>query len=154
MKRPRQTQQLSLRWLPGLLLLVSAPLGALELGPTDPATSAVQTRTFEQTDSTTLIRSCLAIIQDIRFQVIETESSPVLLVAASPGAGTGAGQETLTISLRESATAAGSYSIRLSLASPWIAQNPGTGQSNADITFYQNFFTHLRRELFREASLP
>jgi hypothetical protein len=154
MKGPWQWQESSRRWPMGLLLLLSLHASGQNLTLADPSASALQTRTFEHTDSTALIRSSLAIIQDIRFHVIEAESSPVMLVAVSPGAWDGADTETLTISLREDAGVAGSYSIRLSLAAPWISENSAANGEKFEEKFYQDFFSYLHRELFRETSLP
>ena len=154
MKGPWQWRELARRWPMGLLLLLSLHASGQNLTLADPSANALQTRTFEHTDSTALIRSSLAIIQDISFHVIEAESSPVILVAVSPGTRDGADTETLTISLREDARVAGSYSIRLSLAAPRVSENAKANGENFEEKFYQDFFSYLHRELFKEASLP
>jgi hypothetical protein len=126
---------------------------AEQFDPASIAAETLQTRNFDKTPEIRLLRACLAVLQDIGFQVTEAETEPGLVVAQSPGSiGRYAGYA-LTASTSPVPGEQGSYRLRLSIA-PDFASARGKPVHGDHVEFYQAFFTHLDRELFRQRSSP
>jgi hypothetical protein len=112
-----------------------------------------QSRNFENTTAQELLRACLAVIQDIKFHVTETGVTPGLIVAEFPGVGGQHFGDTLTISLKQLPGAQNGFQVRLSVAAQNLISNYSNPQNPAYSDFYQDFFAHLNRELFKERLL-
>lgn len=137
-----------------MLLAGGANTGlAAEFTPVDGAAEQLQSRRYQVEDARLLLQASLAILQDIRYTVTKSELEPGLLVAQAPWQGCRCNRH-LTISVE--ALPAKGFQVRLTAASTRI----GTVRQNfngdlepeaLDYTdFYQDFFTHLDRELFKE----
>lgn len=113
---------------------------AAEFPPATQADEVTQSRIFEAVDGRHLLLACLAVIQDIKFQVIESELEPGLIVAMSP---TG---HTITVNLQREHGQGTSHRLRLSAVA-------ATNIQPDFVTFYQDFFTQLDRELFKDRSI-
>jgi hypothetical protein len=129
------------------LCLQSTISVAQEFNVKDGADEQQQSRHFDIIDSGVLLRACLAVIQDIKFHVTESELQPGLVVAESRPPGL----HTLTVSLRELPQPTHGYRVRLSMSSP--ANNMRKAKRPDYTDFYQDFFKHLDRELFKEAQI-
>lgn len=146
----------SARVVPTLVLLAAslwtapaaaAPAAGFEV--VDGAAAQLQSRRYEVDDPKLLLRASVAVLQDIRYMVTESETEPGLLVAEASWRSCRC-RRTLTISLQQDKGREGAYLVRLtSTASPvpglWGAIRPAE-----DVAFYQDFFSHLDREIFRE----
>ncbi len=106
--------------------------------------STWQSREFEQTGRAALLQASLQVIQDIGFQVTEAAPEPGLLVAQSHAAG-----HVLTLSLTPVPGEADSYRVRLSMAAHRSDREVRKHGRPDYGDFYQDFFNHLQRELFR-----
>jgi hypothetical protein len=137
-------------------LLLSGGAGdspAADFSPVDGAAEQLQSRRYQVEDARVLLQASLAILQDIRYAVTKSELEPGLLVAKAPWQGCRCNRH-LTISVEELPEEG--FQVRLTAASTRI----GTIQQqfNGDLEpealdytdFYQDFFTHLDRELFKE----
>jgi hypothetical protein len=136
-----------------LLLVTGAAAGAEQFDAASIAVETLQSRDFDRISDMRLLRASLAVIQDIGFQVTEAETEPGLIVAQSPGSVGGYSGHVLTVSLSPVTGEDSQYRLRLSATPnyPPARGNPAQG----DYTdFYQAFFTHLDRELFRQRSSP
>jgi hypothetical protein len=134
-----------------LICAVMQAAQATEFDPVDLNAESLQSRRFEQVGLEDLVSACLSVVQDIGFQVVETESAPAVIVANAQGRGF----YTLTINVQPTGDDAGVYRIRLMLDS--LSRNAGkSGQprdSAAEADFYQNFFSHLNKTYFRERAM-
>lgn len=128
-----------------LLVCSGATAHAGNFAATTIAGDMIQSRDFDGFGSKELLQSCLAVLQDIKFQVTESELEPGLIVAqASPALIS----PTLSISLQPNGTG-NSYQVRLSAA----VHGPQP-QAQPDFTdFYQGFFQQLQQELFELRNL-
>ena len=138
------------------LLMITLGEGAAraeDFTATSMASEMQQSRKFENTTAQELLRACVAVIQDIKLQVTETGVNPGLIVAEFPPASRQHFGHILTISLKQLPEAQNGYQVRLSAA----VQNPIFGYSKPKkpdySDFYQDFFTQLNRELFKERLL-
>ena len=126
---------------------------AADFSPVDGAAEQLQSRRYQVEDSRVLLQASLAILQDIRYTVTRSELQPGLLVAKAPSQGCRCNRH-LTISIEE--LPGKSFQVRLTAASTRIGTirqqfNGDLEPEELDYTdFYQDFFTHLDRELFRE----
>lgn len=115
----------------------------------DGAAEQLQSRRYEVVDPKILLRASLAILQDIRYQVTQSEIEPGLLVAEAPLQGCHCARM-VTISLHPLAGSTGSYQVRITSSSS-VLDNPFISKQPPDYTdFYQDFFAQLDRELFKE----
>jgi len=123
---------------------------AEEFDVRDGADEQLQSRQFDIDDPQVLLRACLAVIQDIKFHVTESELQPGLLVAESrPPA-----SQTLTVSLLELPDHRQGYRVRLSMSGASALRTFGKARPVDYTNFYQDFFNHLNRELFQELQIP
>jgi hypothetical protein len=122
--------------------------------PADPAAAVLQTRTYQNTNADELLRASLAVVQDIRFLVTESETAPGLIVAIeSPrGWGQAIGPHTLTLNLQQVSDIDNRFQIRLSLAHP-VKSSARDLDPAFYSDFYQDFFKHLDRNLFNRRTL-
>ena len=139
---------LTFGWFSGLLTIQASR--AAEFNPVDLGQASLQSRTFEQAHIDDLVSACLAVIQDIRFQVVETASTPVVIVAISPNRG----RHNLTISLQPTAENVGTR-IRLALHNPVHSASKGRQSplSPGPVQFYQDFFDHLNKTYFARRAI-
>ena len=124
-------------------------LGATDFAPVDGAEEQLQSRRYTDTESMVLLQASLAVLQDIRFQIVESELDPALLVAQTFWRQCGCNM-TLTVSVLTHGDRPGDYQVRLTASIP---PQPVLVQMlvPTDFTnFYQDFFKHLDRELFKE----
>jgi hypothetical protein len=136
-----------------LLLCVALDSMAVEFSTIRVAEEDRQSRVYANATDLALLRASLAVIQDIGFQVTEVERSAGLIVALSPLAAGGNQGHSLTVNLVAVHGSGQRFRVRASMAR---CCNAPTGRDSGagDYTdFYQDFFNHLRRELFRERSL-
>jgi hypothetical protein len=135
-----------------LMLTAVHDAGAEDFKAVSLADESLQTRSFEDVSGEQLLRSSLAVIQDIRFMVTEAEVESGLIVAWAPGCRC-ASTPTLTVHVTPTGQEPGSYRVRLSLA---VRTEDFFGQpENLDYSqFYQNFFTHLGQALFARRNRP
>ena len=110
--------------------------------------STWQSRDFEDTSAPELLHASILVIQDIGLQVTEAALEPGLLVAQSH-----AGGHVLTLSLIPVAGEQGNYRVRLSMAAHRSEREVRKHGRPDYGDFYQDFFTHLNREIFRGRSL-
>lgn len=139
-------QGLMAPWLACALLLcfATSPVCAGDFPAVTAADDSVQSRQFEQVSTLPVMRACLAVLQDIKFQVTESELEPGLIVAQGRG---GPFSHTLTISLQQQEQPARTR-IRLTAATH------GPRRVQPDYTdFYQDFFSQLQQELFQQRTL-
>lgn len=132
-----------------VLAALIQPASAEEFLAVDGADEQLQSRRYEVRDPKLLLQASIAILQDIRYQVTQSEVGPGLLVAQAPF-GSCRCSRSLTISIQEVTGRKDSYQVRLTASS---AKNSTrfSGNAEPDITdFYQDFFTHLDKELFKE----
>ena len=144
-----RTHITGLSCLCGLLLIAggSRPL-AEEFAVNSVADSVWQSRDFEQATATQLLRAGLQVIQDIGFQVTEAEMAPGLLVAHSyRNAG-----HVLTASVTPIPGEEHSFRVRLTLAAHRSERQQRKYGEPDYGDFYQDFFNHLNRGLFRSRS--
>jgi len=121
-----------------------------EFIPVDGAAEQLQSRRYETGDPKQLLQASLAILQDIRYLVSESESEPGLLVAQPSWAGCRCTPQQLTISIAPVAGQTAGYQVRLSIGEAATNSSTDLQSSPVETDFYQDFFTHLDRELFRE----
>lgn len=122
---------------------------AQEFNVKDGADAQQQRRQFEIDDPEALLRACLAVIQDINFHVTESELQPGLVVAESRPPGS----HTLTVSLLALPKRTQGYRVRLSMSVGSTARKNGKAEPPDYTNFYQDFFKHLDRELFKERQI-
>ena len=122
---------------------------AEEFLPVDGAAEQLQSRRFEAEDPKQLLEASIAILQDINYLVTRSEVDPGLLVAVPPWSSCRCSRS-LTISLQEVNGHEQSYQVRLTMSvadsNNIFIKSPATDYTD----FYQDFFTHLDRELFKE----
>jgi hypothetical protein len=122
---------------------------AEDFEPVDSAAEQTQSRRYDVKDPKILLQASLAILQDIRFLVTKSEVEPGVLVAQAPWRLCRC-NKSLTISLQNVPGQTDSYEIRLT-ASTATGKEMFNKAIQPDYTdFYQGFFTHLDRELFKE----
>ena len=135
-----------------LLLLLAgtcAPAGwAEDFTPLTTADEQVQSRRYEADESGILLRASLAVLQDIRFLVTRSEVDPPLLVAKAPWRSC-ACDLSLTISVQPVGGQHNVYQVRLTASEPPKPMLFGMLKPVDRADFYQDFFTHLDRELFK-----
>ena len=137
----------------GLLTLAGTGARAGEFAVTSVGQAVWQSRDFKRATAVQLLRAGLLVIQDIGFQVTEAEREPGLLVAHSHGPGAPGGGHVLTLSLAPVPGDAGGWRVRLSMAAHRSERElRDYGQPDYG-DFYQDFFNHLNRELFRSGSM-
>jgi hypothetical protein len=112
-----------------------------------------QSRNFENIENRQLLHACLAVIQDIKFQVTETEVNPGLIVAESPQLSHNRLGHSLTVSLRQLPGRENSYRVLLSAAVQNIGAAYSTPVQPDYINFYQDFFSQLQQQLFKQRSI-
>jgi hypothetical protein len=122
---------------------------AREFATQDGAEEQQQTRRFDVSNPQVLLRACLAVIQDINFHVTESALQPGLVVAESPPPGL----HTLTVSLLELPERTGGHRVRLSMSAGSTGHKIGKARPLEYTNFYQDFFKHLDRELFKERQI-
>ena len=139
-----------------LLVTTSSGLPAIatageDFEPVDGAAGQMQSRRYAVEDSLRLLRASLAVLQDIRYMVTETEVDPGLIVAqgTSPRCYC---QQTLTVSVQPAPEGEVGHVLRLTATQPssplfWV-RAPEEG----DLALHGDFFAHLDRELHREAA--
>jgi hypothetical protein len=134
-----------------LLLLVGAfgPAGRAEdFTPRTAAEEQVQSRRYQADDPGVLLRASLAVLQDIRFLVTHSEADPPLLVAQAPSRSC-ACTLSLTVSIQPVGGERNGWQVRLTATMP-TSPLPFIAPKPVDHTdFYQDFFSHLDRELFK-----
>jgi hypothetical protein len=136
-----------------LLAVAGKVSGAGEFDATSVGDEAWQSREFEQTSMTQLLRASLQVVQDIGFQVSEAEREPGLLVAQSRGPGTPDAGHVLTVSVTPVRGEGDRFRVRASMAAHRSERQLSRyGQPDYG-DFHQAFFNHLQRELFRSRSL-
>jgi hypothetical protein len=147
----------------------------VEFAPVDQSEEVQQSRTFENTSLAELASACTSVIQDIKFNVTETESNPVLIVAHSPmlfdsgshhrqtrytrsnysGPHDRVPDYTLSVSLQAAGTRGTDYRVRLALGYSYEVGGRFRERYSPHRTdFYQQFFGHLNRALHRTRALP
>ena len=135
-----------------LLTIASVGSRAESFEAADLADESPQTRTLHDGDAELVLRATLSVIQDLKFFVTEAELEPGLIVATVPGCRFDCGA-TLTISLNASRLRPEDVRVRVSLEK--LDDNVfGQARERDYNHFYQNFFTHLDRTLFRLRSTP
>lgn len=129
--------------------LQNPPVIATEFPPVDGAAEQVQSRRYDVDDPRLLLQACLAVLLDIRYQVTRSEVEPGLLVAQAPWDSCYCNRS-LTISLHPDPERTGSFRVRLTAASPTTSVLFVELKQPDYTDFYQDFFSHLDRELFKE----
>lgn len=115
----------------------------------DGAAEQLQSRRYEVKDPVILLRASLAILQDIRYQITQSEVEPGLLVAEAPFRSCWC-KRSVTISVQAAQGRTDNYRVRIT-ASSAVEDNFFISQEQPDYTdFYQDFFAQLDRELFKE----
>lgn len=129
-----------------LLLILCQALSAHaeEFAASSVARQELQSRDFNHIDARSLLLAGLAVVQDIKFQVTESQLKPGLLVAQSGQHGLSS--PVLTISVRQVPGKTAAYRVSLSAA----IHTAGTTNLMDSSDFYQDFFTQLQRELFKQ----
>lgn len=122
---------------------------AEEFPPVDGAAEQVQSRRYQVEDPMQLLQASIAILQDIRYVVTKSEVDPGLVVAAPPWSSCRC-SKSLTISLQEFEGREQNYLVRLTMSAPEYNNGWGNPVTPDHTDFYQDFFTHLDRELFKE----
>lgn len=117
---------------------LAAPIEA-----TDGAAEARESRRYEGTDSTALLRASIAVLQDIRYLVTEARSAPGVVVAEAPPR-LYCGPETVTVSVLEEHGGAPRVRISRVASCRWPHAQSGD--------FQQTFFARLDRALIRETT--
>lgn len=135
-------------WLP------ATPGAAEDFTIIDGAREMRQSRRIDGIDSQALLRACLAVLQDSRFHVAESDQAAGLLVADRVGKPGDRTVHTLTISLQGVPGRDDSFQLRLSSVAVAYAAGLHTPPQPDYTDFYQNFFSHLDRELFKERQIP
>ncbi len=151
-----KTHTLCMSRLLACLLMLSLGTGMAwgeDFTATTVAAEMQQGRDFENTDVRQLLHACLAVIQDIKFQVTETEVNPGLIVAESPPFSHNRFGHVLTVSLRQLPGREHSYRVLLSAAAQNLGSNSNAPAQPDYSNFYQDFFTQLQNELFKQRSI-
>ena len=139
-------------------LLCSYPLAGVVRGEDfnaiQVAAEVQRSREFAVRSSLEVLHGCLAVIQDIRFHVTETEVEPGLIVAQSPGALGYYTGHVLTASVQPVTGSDNSFQVRLSMTAQHARPDKRKLKHADYSSFYQDFFARLNLELFREGGLP
>jgi hypothetical protein len=136
-----------------LLILAASNSVAAEFPNLRVAEEDQQTRVYANTTDLMVLRASLAVIQDIGFQVTEVERSAGVIVALSPVAAGGSQGHSLTVNLVPVQGHAQRFRVRASMASCCVTPAGGNSGAGDYTDFYQDFFNHVRLELFRQRSL-
>ncbi|MEH6548351.1 MAG: hypothetical protein V7711_19045 [Pseudomonadales bacterium] len=122
---------------------------------TDLADETLHSRTFSGPSRMQLARACLSVIQDLNFQITETEPEPLTIVSSSPTVHykfspfTGVSAYSLTVSVRAVSSVAGAFQVRLALSPMSGAQFITVAPTD----FSQSFFSHIDKSLYRQGVL-
>lgn len=122
---------------------------AEEFPPVDGAAEQLQTRRYQVDDAKILLRASLAVLQDIRYLVTKSEVEPGLLAAQAPWRSCRC-NNSLTISVQKVNGSTSSFQVRLTASSATKERRFRKAIQPDQTNFYQDFFTHLDRELFKE----
>ena len=151
-----KTHTLCMSRLLACLLMLSLGTGMAwgeDFTATTVAAEMQQSRDFENIEGRQLLHACLAVIQDIKFQVTETEVNPGLIVAESPPFSHNRVGHSLTVSLRQLPGREHRYRVLLSAAVQNLGAASSTPVQPDYINFYQDFFSQLQHELFKQRSI-
>lgn len=129
-----------------MVALLVAGARAEDFSVKNGADAALQSRVFDNREPVELFPACIAILLDINFQISEADFSSGLIVADRGGdfySNYHGRKHVITVHLSKVPERSNSTRVRLSAIHPG---GPGPDYSQ----FYQDFFAHLDRELFRE----